>query len=458
VSNRRSDRETSRRGSRRRLRQDPVVEPQSRKQRLRSRKDQRRQIIVFAFIGIVAVLLIGTLVWGWYQANVVEPNAPIAVVNGQGVPTSLYKAMVRFQRFQLQQQYLSLRQRVQELSTDPDAGFLIQIYQQQMRNIEGSLMELPWRTLERLIESEVVRQNVGSLGIAIPTDAEVDREIHLWFGYYTVPSTPALPTPTHPPYPTATPAPTPTLAPTATATATIMPSPTATATLASGTPTPTEAPPTPEPTATSVPLEGFSQNYSSWLRAAEISEGDLREVVRREMLLDRAQQVLQARTPPSADQVHVRHIQVSDEATAQSILAQAKAIDFAQDPDGFANLARELSEDAITKGEGGDLGWQLYELLVDDYGPAFADAAFALRSSGSLSGVVAGQASASGEAGWHIIQLVERDPNRLIDGDQWDILWNGALSRWLEQQKETAQIERYWSSDKVPPSKGFLGE
>jgi parvulin-like peptidyl-prolyl isomerase len=206
------------------------------------------------------------------------------------------------------------------------------------------------------------------------------------------------------------------------------------------------------PTATSVALEEFTKNYSSWLQVAGISEGDLREIVRREMLFSRAQRALQDRIPASTDQVHIRHIQAADQDTAKSILERAKAIDFATNPDGFAELAREVTEDALSKDEGGDLGWSLRELLIDDYGEAFADAAFALYTPGSLSGVV------EGANGWHIIQLVERDPERPIDGDQWDTLWNRALSLWLERQKETAQIERYWSSDKVPPSGGFLGQ
>jgi len=424
------------------------------------RKDQRRQIIVFAFMGIVMALLVGTLFWGWYQRNVLEPNAPIVVVNGQGVPTWLYQAMVRYQRFQLQQQYLSYSQRIKELQSDPTAEFQIQLYQQLLRNLEGSLMELPWRVLEDLINSELVRQNVAELGITIPTDAEVDVEIGSRFGYYVVPPTAAPATPTHPPYPTSTPAPTPTLAPTVTVTATPTPTPVPSPTpvTPTATATVTPLPPTAAPLPTSVALEDFQKNRSAWLQAAGISEGELREIIRRDMLLNQAQQVLRDRIPASAPQVHIRHIQVADKARAAMILQQARAIDFAQNPHGFADLARQVSEDALTKDEGGDLGWQLYDLLVDDYGPAFADAALALYTPGQVSDLVEGQARSTTPASWHIIQLVERDPARPIDGDQWDTLWNAALSRWAERQKETAQIERYWSSDKVPPGKGFLGE
>ncbi|MBU0492057.1 MAG: peptidylprolyl isomerase [Chloroflexi bacterium] len=438
-----------RRDARRRPSQE--TEPRSRKQRARSRKDQRRQIIVFAFIGIVVALLVGTLGWGWYQANVAEPNQPIVVVNGQGVSTSLYKANVLYQRFVLQQQYLALQQRIDELQSDPNAGFIIQIYQQQMSNLEGSFAELPWQVLEQLVNSELVRQNVTALEIQVPTDAEVDQEIQSRFGYYTTPPTPVPPEPTHPPYPTAPPAPTATLAPTATVTATATPAPTATP--VSGTPTATPEAPTPEPTAASVSREDWEKNITAWLNAAGINMDELREIVRRDLLMLRAQESLQSRIPASIDQVHIRHIQMTDETQARAVLTQAQGINYATDPEGFANLARELSEDALTKDEGGDLGWQIHELLAYDSGVALADAAFALTTPGELSPLVQDK-----DGNWHIIQLIERDTNRLIDGDQWDIIWGRALNRWLAIQKESAQIERYWSSDKVPPATGFLGE
>ena len=436
---------------------------QSRKQRTHLRKNQRRQIIVFAFAGIVAVLLVGTLAWGWYQKNVAEPNSPIVVVNGQSVSTASYQAAVRFQRYQLQQQYLRYQQIIQELQNDPNAAYLVQIYQEQLTNMTSSFSQLPWTVLENLIDAEIVRQNAAALGMAMPTDQEVDYEIRLQgFGYYTAPPTPQPPTPTHPPYPTPTitPTPTPTPVPTITVTATpvMTPTPMPTATpVVTGTPTATPLPPTPEPTPTSVSQGAFAKDYPAYLQNIGISEGDMREIVRRSLLVARAQNILQSRIPVSAPQVHVRQIQATDVATATLILERAKALDFVKNPDGFAALAKEVSEDALTASEGGDLGWNPKDLLLYTYGATFANAAFNLVNPGDLSQPVQGKA-VSGKSPWHIIQFVERDPNRLIDGDQWDAWQAQAFSGWLAIQKGTAKIERYWSSDKVPPATAFLGQ
>jgi parvulin-like peptidyl-prolyl isomerase len=206
-----------------------------------------------------------------------------------------------------------------------------------------------------------------------------------------------------------------------------------------------------------VSQDTFGKEYPAYLQAIGISEGDMREIVRRSLLVNRAQIALQNRIPASAPQVHVRQIQVTDVATATLVLERAKAIDFTQNPDGFAALAKEFSEDPLTQEEGGNTGWNPKEGLLYTYGAAFADAAFNLQNPGDLSQPVQGKA-VSGKSPWHIIQLVERDPNRLIDGDQWDAWQAQAYNGWLGITKETAKIERYWSSDKVPPGQAFLDQ
>ena len=61
----------------------------------------------------------------------------------------------------------------------------------------------------------------------------------------------------------------------------------------------------------------------------------------------------------------------------------------------FVEVAKESSEDANSKGEGGDLGW----FEGDAFGPAFGQ---------QITGLGDGQVSAPfrTEAGWHIVQRV----------------------------------------------------
>jgi peptidyl-prolyl cis-trans isomerase D len=99
---------------------------------------------------------------------------------------------------------------------------------------------------------------------------------------------------------------------------------------------------------------------------------------------------------------HVRHLLAKAPATADAAAdaaarrkVEAAAARIAKGED-FARVASEVSEDAATKGKGGDLGFVSAE-LVD---PAFAEAAFALQ---------AGQVSAPVRTatGWHLVQAVE---------------------------------------------------
>lgn len=92
------------------------------------------------------------------------------------------------------------------------------------------------------------------------------------------------------------------------------------------------------------------------------------------------------------EMIRVSHILVTDLALAEQILAQLKS---GQD---FAQLASQQSIDTISAAVGGDLNWRVRGEFV----PEFDDAAWALSSTGQLSGIVAT------EHGYHIIRLEER--------------------------------------------------
>jgi len=106
----------------------------------------------------------------------------------------------------------------------------------------------------------------------------------------------------------------------------------------------------------------------------------------------------------------------------------------------FASLAKELSTDEATKEDGGDLGWFPRGVMV----PEFEEAAFALQP-GEISDIV--QTS----FGYHIILVEERDPDRELEPYALEQRQASALNDWLEKQRQSEAVERYWSPDKVPP-------
>ena len=94
------------------------------------------------------------------------------------------------------------------------------------------------------------------------------------------------------------------------------------------------------------------------------------------------------------EQIRASHILVKDKATAEKILAQLK------NGADFAALAKKYSQDPGTKDKGGDLGWFSRGQMVKE----FADAAFALKNIGDISGIV------KTSYGYHIIKLTGRKP------------------------------------------------
>lgn len=94
------------------------------------------------------------------------------------------------------------------------------------------------------------------------------------------------------------------------------------------------------------------------------------------------------------EEIRASHILVHDEDTAKKVLAKLK------NGADFAALAKEYSLDTGTKDKGGDLGWFSRGQMVKE----FADAAFALKNIGDISGIV------KTSYGYHIIKLTGRKP------------------------------------------------
>jgi len=128
----------------------------------------------------------------------------------------------------------------------------------------------------------------------------------------------------------------------------------------------------------------------------------------------------------TAEQVHARHILVDSQATAQALLAQIQAgADFGQ-------IAQQSSQDTLTRANGGDLGWFARGTL-----PAkeVEDAAFALQP-GQVSGVV------QSAFGYHLVQVLERDPARKLEGGVFVEIQKQAMDNWLNGLRTQANVQR----------------
>ena len=170
---------------------------------------------------------------------------------------------------------------------------------------------------------------------------------------------------------------------------------------------------------------GGQAKFEEQLKFAGQTLDDARAMLRTQLLYlkmrDRVVGALQ-----TAEQIHGRHILVDSQATAQSLLAQIQAgADFGQ-------IAQQASQDSLTRANGGDMGWFARGTL-----PAkeVEDAAFALQP-GQVSGVI------QSAFGYHVVQVLERDPARKLEGELFVKVQQQAMENWLNSLRAQAQGQR----------------
>ncbi|HIE39185.1 MAG TPA: hypothetical protein EYH30_02410 [Anaerolineales bacterium] len=131
--------------------------------------------------------------------------------------------------------------------------------------------------------------------------------------------------------------------------------------------------------------------------------------------------------PTTAEHVRARYILVDTREEAAGLLAQLQA------GADFAELARTYSQDESTRAAGGDLGFFPRGVLL---APEVEEAAFSLQS-GQISPVI------ESSFGFHIVQVIERDPDRALSPENLQFLRDRAVQEWIEALWAQATIERY---------------
>lgn len=373
----------------------------SRRQLSKWQREQRaRRLIIFGGLAALAVVL-AIIGFGYWQDRFGRGQERVATVYGEPI---------------------TLNQLVERLR--PTA----RIYQEQLRIYEGQgqaeiaaqlrlqVSQLPDQVLNDLIEERLVAHKAEELGLTVTPD-EVEAQIR---------DTLAVQQALNQPAPTPEPAPEATPGAEAAASPTAVPTP-------EGTPTPRPSP-TPYPTLTE---EQVPTAYQALLAEIGMSDADYREQVRAGLLRNRVYDALGADVPTSEEQVHARHILVGDEAKAREILDKLNA------GAKWEDLVSE-STDTATKDKGGDLGWFGRGVMT----PAFEEAAFSLQP-GQRSGVV------QSPFGYHVIEVLERDPNRTIDEARLRQLKDQAYQAWLSASRSvnaTSQLDesqRSWALRQV---------
>jgi hypothetical protein len=384
-----------------------------------------------AAAGLLALIV---LAGGLLYEYVIKPNQTLATVGSVSISRQDYW---RSRAIGLYEQALQYQDFAQFVGPDQQGQYFALAEQAlaQLPTVWGSTDVDP-ASLEKMIDDQVYLQGMNDLGIDMSED-----EIRTFaLNRFAPPGVPLIA-----PSPTATLTAERAVMATSTAAAlfaTPVASPVA-ATPISGTPvagTPSLATPvagtpvaTPlaiaptAPAATPNPAEarataeaGFSQFADQVFPLAHLSREDYERLVAAPALArQKVGDALAATVGQSAPQVRAGHILLPTREEAE--VARARVTEGGED---FAAVARELSTDEASAANGGELGWFTREEMV----APFAEAAFALEP-GAISEPV------ETEFGWHVIQILERDPERPLTDLQINRLQQTAEERWLAEQR-----------------------
>jgi len=142
----------------------------------------------------------------------------------------------------------------------------------------------------------------------------------------------------------------------------------------------------------------------------------------------------------SAEQVHARHILVKTEAEA---ITARKEIDAGAT---FEAVAAKYSTDPGSKDKGGDLGWFGRGVMI----PEFEQVAFTLKP-GEISAPV------KSSFGYHLIQVIEKDPNRPLDPARLQQVREQGYQTWLSKaQSDPTKVTYEPNSSKIDWVKSYV--
>ncbi|MGH2548865.1 MAG: peptidylprolyl isomerase [Thermomicrobiales bacterium] len=428
----------------------------------RREKEAKRQKLIRYGIGLAAAAVIAVLLGFAVNEYIVKPRAVLATVEGTRIrredywryrSMDLYNQVVTYQQYSTyvtdssqQQQYLALAQQAQA----------------NLKDVWGST-SVDDATLQQMIENQIYLNSLDELGITI-SDEEVKTWANNQFAPSDAPLIPPTPSPTFIPeraaWATGTadaliPTPTPTQVPASPAAGTpSAATPQATpivgtpeASPAAASPQASPAASTPIPTVTPDPAQalqtaeaGFDSYKDSVFGEVHMSEGDyLRLWAKPQVAKQKVRDVLIKDIGQTADQVHAEHILVATEDLANQIYA-----DVTTGGQNFEEVAKAKSTDTSTAPNGGDLGWFPHGVMVQ----SFEDAAFAGQPGQILAPIQT-------QFGWHIIKVIDVQPNRALTDEQITQLQDDTVSNWLKDQEASMKISSKIDPTPTPVSETF---
>lgn len=166
---------------------------------------------------------------------------------------------------------------------------------------------------------------------------------------------------------------------------------------------------------------GGPQAFTDWITQQGYTDFIFRSNLIRQLAAAWQRDQIVAQVPTTAEQVQARQILTTDADIANRALEQVKV-------PGVNFAAQASLYDSET---GGDLGWFPRGYLIQ---PEVEEAAFQLQP-GEISPVV------KSSIGYHIIQVISREPERVLSPDARRVLQHKALETWVAERRAAGQIE-----------------
>lgn len=164
---------------------------------------------------------------------------------------------------------------------------------------------------------------------------------------------------------------------------------------------------------------GGAEKLSSWETAHGYTDASFRSALQRASAAAWMRDKIMAAVPTKAEQVHVQQILLYNEDVAKNYYSQLQA------GADFDTLAAQVDPDTR-----GDIGWFPRNYLAEKN---VEDAAFSLQIN-AYSEII------SGEVGFHILKLLDRQPDRELSPDALAVYQKKAIADWISTQRQKSDI------------------
>ena len=168
----------------------------------------------------------------------------------------------------------------------------------------------------------------------------------------------------------------------------------------------------------------FSETYTQYLDAANLSEDEHRELVRTSLLRDKLREILGDEVPSVGEQVNVSWIVLSSEDPQKMMDLDAQL----RGGSDFGKLAEEYSVDRDSAVNGGEIGW-----VPEGSYPHLDQALFSLDIGDISEPLNYGEIT-------YFLKLNAKDSAREIHPDMRDRLKEASIQRWLIQERSNHRI------------------